>query len=80
MAQGLLKIALIKTKNPVKKIKQAATNKIYPAVFLAQVFWLKCQTKTKMNPKHIKNVLIMYMNPLPIKEIIRAKSIATQRQ
>ena len=36
MAQGLLKIALIKTKNPVKKIKQAATNKIYPAVFLAQ--------------------------------------------
>ena len=80
MAQGLLNIPLIKCKNPVINIKQAAMNKIYPEVFLAHVFLLKCHTKRKINPKANKNVLIRYINPLPNRDIIRAKNIATQRQ
>ena len=80
MAQGLLNIPLIKCKNPVINIRQAATNKIYPAVFLDHVFLLKCQTKTKINPKANKNALTIYINPLPNRDKIRAKSIATHRQ
>ena len=52
----------------------------YPEAFLAQVLLLKCQIKANRHPKNKKKILIIYINPLPVIDNNKNKSIANHKQ